>query len=155
MIANRNLLPPVLAIAGTWLVVVLIFLPPFVGVGPRAMLMSAFSSVCHQLPARSAHIDGVSLAVCHRCTGIFFGLAAGTAIFLFAMRHGTLLVKHAGWVIIAALVPLFVDWGADVVGLWSNTAASRAATGSTFGLAMGALLISSIRPKKTDGGGRP
>ena len=35
--------------------------------------------VCHQLPARSFHAWMVSLPVCARCTGIYFG-AAATAV---------------------------------------------------------------------------
>ena len=36
-----------------------------------------FSAVCHQLPARSWHIDGEPLAVCIRCTAIYYGFLAG------------------------------------------------------------------------------
>jgi uncharacterized membrane protein len=31
--------------------------------------------ICHQLPARSFHIDGVQLPVCARCFGIYAGAA--------------------------------------------------------------------------------
>ena len=31
--------------------------------------------VCHQLPARSFHVWGMSLPVCARCTGIYLGAA--------------------------------------------------------------------------------
>jgi uncharacterized membrane protein len=37
----------------------------------------AFSAICHQLPARSWHIHGESLAACIRCTAIYFGFLAG------------------------------------------------------------------------------
>ena len=36
-----------------------------------------FSSICHQLPARSWHIHGELLAVCIRCTAISIGFLAG------------------------------------------------------------------------------
>jgi uncharacterized membrane protein len=35
-----------------------------------------FSIICHQDPARSLHVLGEPLAVCTRCTGIYFGFAA-------------------------------------------------------------------------------
>jgi uncharacterized membrane protein len=38
-----------------------------------------FSAICHQLPARTWHIHGEPLAVCIRCTGIYFGFLAGLA----------------------------------------------------------------------------
>lgn len=36
-----------------------------------------FSAVCHQLPTRSWHIHGEPLAVCIRCTSIYYGFLAG------------------------------------------------------------------------------
>jgi uncharacterized membrane protein len=36
-----------------------------------------FSLICHQLPARSWNIAGEPLAVCIRCTTIYFGFFAG------------------------------------------------------------------------------
>jgi len=36
-----------------------------------------FSAVCHQLPARSWHLHGEPLAVCIRCTAIYYGFLAG------------------------------------------------------------------------------
>ena len=35
-----------------------------------------FSRICHQNPARSWHLDGEPLAVCIRCTSIYFAFAA-------------------------------------------------------------------------------
>jgi len=39
-----------------------------------------FSAICHQLPARSWHIHGELLAVCIRCTAIYYGFLAGLLI---------------------------------------------------------------------------
>jgi uncharacterized membrane protein len=36
-----------------------------------------FSAICHQLPARTWNLHGEPLAVCIRCTGIYFGFLAG------------------------------------------------------------------------------
>jgi len=41
---------------------------------PAALLYSSFSPVCHQDPGRSFELLGHQLAVCHRCSGIYFGL---------------------------------------------------------------------------------
>jgi uncharacterized membrane protein len=36
-----------------------------------------FSTICHQLPARSWHIQGEQLGLCIRCTSISLGFLAG------------------------------------------------------------------------------
>jgi uncharacterized membrane protein len=36
-----------------------------------------FSAICHQLPSRSWHFHGEPLAVCIRCTAIYWGFLAG------------------------------------------------------------------------------
>ena len=146
--SNHPKLQPIqyVVVAATWLVVVLILLPPFVGVGARTMLMGAFSSVCHQIADRSSAIDGVQIAVCHRCFGIFAGLAVASTVFAVMVRGREWLKKRAGAVILAAVVPVSMDWGADALGLWSNTSFSRTLTGAVFGLSMGALLVASLTP---------
>ena len=40
-------------------------------------LYLGFSPICHQLPDRSFHLHDFPFAVCARCTGLYFGLAAG------------------------------------------------------------------------------
>ena len=59
-----------------------------------------FSAVCHQLPARSWHIDGEPLAVCIRCTSIYFGFLAGLL---------TLSTPNARWLKIALAITA-VEW---------------------------------------------
>jgi uncharacterized membrane protein len=133
-------------VLATWFVVVLIVLPPFVGVAPRMMLMGAFSSVCHQIADRSPTIDGVQLAVCHRCFGIFTGLAVASTLFVVLITARQWLKARAGLVILCALAPVAADWGADALGLWSNSPFSRTVTGAVFGFTMGALLVASLYP---------
>ena len=53
------------------------FLPPILSETAAARVMIAYSFVCHQLPDRSPSINGVPIAICYRCTGIYFGLVAG------------------------------------------------------------------------------
>lgn len=42
---------------------------------------SFFSTICHQLSARSWHIHGEPLALCIRCTSISIGFLAGLLVF--------------------------------------------------------------------------
>jgi uncharacterized membrane protein len=126
-----------IAFALTVLVVVLVTLPPFVGARPRLLLMEGFSVVCHQLPGRSPHLDGVPLAVCHRCYGIYWGLLLAVLGFLALLRWSQVFSRRAPLWLLLSLVPLTIDWGLSVLGIWQNTPLSRAVTGMVFGLAAG------------------
>ena len=119
-------------------------LPPFVPPETRAWLMEGFRPFCHQLPERSFAVDGVPFAVCHRCFGIYAGLPAAAVLWLGLAAWGGWLSRHARWVLAAALVPMTADWGGDVLGLWTNTAASRVVTGGVFGLVAGLYLVRAV-----------
>ncbi|QXD16370.1 DUF2085 domain-containing protein [Rhodocaloribacter litoris] len=126
-----------LALGVTGGLVLLATLPPFVGPETRSLLMTAFSAVCHQLPGRSPHVDGVALAVCHRCYGILWGMLLAAPGFFLFRRWDSLLYRHALPVLAVALVPAGMDWLAGVLGVWQNTPVSRLATGLLFGIVAG------------------
>ena len=65
---------------GSVMVVALTLLPPWLSPETRAILMQAFSALCHQIPGRSPAVDGVPLAVCDRCLGIYSGFALGLVL---------------------------------------------------------------------------
>lgn len=146
-----------LALAATLGVVGLAAAPPWLGAGARALVMTAFAPLCHQLPARSFAVDGVPLAVCHRCLGIYLALPLAVLAFAAVHRWGAWLGRHAGPVLVASLVPLAVDWGADALGWWANTPPSRLATGSVFGFAAGLFLAraAAALPRTAESEGRP
>lgn len=133
----------VLALTISLFIVVLATLPPYVGPAWRALLMTSFSNICHQIPARSPHIDMVALGVCHRCYGIYLGLPL--AVFAFALLHkcspgaGTL-----KFLLFSSLGLLTIDWGAPLLGLWHNTPVTRTATGLFFGIIAGWYLTRAI-----------
>ncbi len=126
-----------LALVVTGLLVVLVTLPPFVGASTRSLIMTGFSSVCHQLPDRSPHIDGVALAVCHRCYGIYWGLFLAVIAFLVMHRWDAWLYRRAPMVLVMSLVPAGIDWLGDIFGVWANTPHSRLFTGMVFGIVAG------------------
>lgn len=115
-------------------------LPPFVGEPLRTMVHMGFSPLCHQIPSRSPHVGGVPLAVCHRCYGIYLGLPLAALLWIGLKRREAWVGTHARALIIASLVPLGLDWTLHVLGVWTNTPASRVATGLLFGLMAGTLL---------------
>ncbi len=132
-----------LALATGLGIVVLATLPPFVGETARTYLMQAFEMVCHQLPGRSPHIDGVQLAVCHRCYGIYWGLPLASLLYL-GLKGRRLDRRVAPLVLGLSLLPMAVDWGGDVAGLFTNTAGSRIVTGLLFGVVAGLFFVWSL-----------
>jgi uncharacterized membrane protein len=91
----------------------------------------AFSFLCHQLPDRSFFIDGHKLAVCSRCTGLYFG-AALTLLAYPLLR--SLRVAHPPdrkW-LFAAAIPLLIDFFLTFLGIWENTHTTRFVTGFIF-----------------------
>lgn len=106
--------------------------------------MHAFAPVCHQLPGRSPQVDGVAFAVCHRCYGIYLGLPLALVAFWGLLGRASWLHRHARWILAASLVPIAIDWGGDWLGWWTNTPASRMATGGVFGLVAGLYLAHAV-----------
>ncbi|MBU6997442.1 MAG: DUF2085 domain-containing protein [Theionarchaea archaeon] len=83
-----------------------------------------FSPVCHQLPQRSFHIAGHQLPVCARCTGIYLGALIGSSV-----ASGT---SPPRWVLMAAVFPLVLDGGTQLLFRESNNIL-RLATGLAAG----------------------
>jgi uncharacterized membrane protein len=107
--------------------------PPFLPAEGRALVMHAFAPVCHQLPGRSPVLDGVQLAVCDRCLGIYAGVVLGVLTLAGGRRLWARLRGVGRFVLLGSLVPLALDWAGPLLGLWPNGPLSRAATGLLFG----------------------
>jgi uncharacterized membrane protein len=98
-----------------------------------------FSAVCHQIPERSFAVWGLPFAVCHRCLGIYLGLAIGSLIkFPFGSA-----VKRRLW-IAAASLPLLIDAALPFTGMGNNVPAGRFLTGLLFGTMLGSLFLQGI-----------
>lgn len=134
----------VVALGITVMLVVLTTMPPFLGAGPRAVLMYLFAPTCHQIPERSPHVHGIPLAVCFRCYGIYWGMVLAVAGFYLAYRYDHLLDRHARWVLAAGAIPAAVDWMGGVTGLWQSDGVVRFVTGGLFGLVAGYFLARAL-----------
>lgn len=130
--------------AATTAVLALVLAPPFLGEGIRGVLMAGFSGVCHQIAERSPHLDGVQLAVCDRCLGIYAALAAASMLYPVMGEWGEGLRRHAKYLVVAAVLVPGIDWAGDVAGLWVNTRWSRLLTGAVFGGVAGHLLTDAV-----------
>lgn len=122
-------------LAGTSGVLLLALLPPFLPAGMQEVVRRCFASVCHQMPSRSPHIDGVPIAICDRCSGIYFGLVVGVSRLLSGWGEGlwAALGRYGRYLLLGSLVPIGLDWAGPVLGLWGNGPVSRALTGLLFG----------------------
>ena len=107
-------------------------------------VMEVFSFVCHQLPARSPHVNDTQLAVCHRCLGIYWALPA--AAVLYGLTKGLRMLKgrRTLTVVLIAGLPAAIDWSGDIFGFWTNTPLSRIITGAIFGLVAGYVIAEGI-----------
>lgn len=92
-------------------------------------LYQAFSHVCHQAPDRSLFVVGNQLAVCARCTGIYFGFAGAVICYPLITSLRRTQTPQRKWLLIAA-VPLLIDFGLTFLGIWPNTHWSRFSTGA-------------------------
>lgn len=127
---------------------VLASVPPWLSEPSRLALMHVFDPFCHQIAERSLHIQGVQLAVCHRCYGILIGLVVGPVIALiFRAWSG----ENARIFVIASLLPLTLDWGLSVLNIWHDTAGSRFFTGAIFGMVAGVLVSRAMAWRKMRG----
>lgn len=115
------------------------WLPPFVPETVRVVVMEVFASLCHQMPSRSPQVNGVAIAVCDRCAGIYGGLVLGVAGVAAVRPLWRRMGRWGRYVLLGALAGLGVDWVGPVVGLWPNTPVTRVATGALFGVVAGSF----------------
>jgi uncharacterized membrane protein len=129
--------------AGAWSVVcALVLAPPLLASrgfhAAAAACYLIFSPICHQAPERSFEIFGYSLAVCHRCSGIYLGFLMGSLVHLSWIHRSPRTRRY--WTL-AAILPLVFDALAPYSGFWTNTFFSRFSTGLIFGILISSLLV--------------
>ena len=98
-----------------------------------------FDLHCHRDPARTLHVLGVPLAVCARCSGIYFGLGAGAVL---RRPHLTPRALRL-WVALAAAV-LIGDVALETYALHGPWWLLRLITGALLGYPVGVALAVAI-----------
>lgn len=98
------------------------------------LIYGSFSAICHQLPERSFHLLGFPLAVCARCTGIYVGALIGLLLYPCGRRLEDETMP-ARWWLVAAAMPVLIDFAGQAAGLFTNTFWSRTVTGLIAGAA--------------------
>ncbi len=96
------------------------------------IIYQSLSAVCHQIPERSFHLDGLPLGVCSRCTGIYAGFIAGLLVYPFARSLRNRQMPSRFWML-PAVLPALIDFSGGFFGLFTNTFFSRTATGALLG----------------------
>jgi len=125
------------------LLCLLILSPPFLAThsysASAALIYLLFSPICHQLPERSFHFFGYPLAVCHRCTGIYFGLFLGMLLPAGkSPQFGSPLSRRL--FVFCICIPMLLDVSLPSLGIWNGTPLTRFATGLIFGSSSAFLL---------------
>jgi uncharacterized membrane protein len=94
-----------------------------------ATLYQTFSFVCHQIPARSFHLEGHQFGVCSRCTGLYSGFAIAALIYPLVRSLHRTDTPARGWLVLATM-PLIIDFALGYFSIWENTQLSRFLTGA-------------------------
>jgi len=100
-----------------------------------------FSKICHQIPERSFYLFGKQLAVCSRCTGLYFGFLIGAILYPLFFKLDQVKILSPKYLLIAS-IPIGIDISIRIFHIAENTFTSRLITG----LILGAMTIIFIVP---------
>jgi uncharacterized membrane protein len=106
-------------------------------------LYAFFSYACHQLSARSFHVEGEQFAVCSRCFGVYFGLLAGFVAYPLWRQIDEIVPIRRFWLFLS-LVPIGIDWSLGIFGIWENTHMSRFVAGLILGVACATFIVPAL-----------
>ncbi len=101
---------------------------------PWGLVYSVGDRLCHQRADRSFFLGGNELPFCARCTGVWLGLFLGLVVMAFVAVP---LDSRLAWVFVVGLLPLMVDGGGQLLGLWESTNVVRLVTGVLAGVVGG------------------
>ena len=97
------------------------------------------SLICHQHPERSFFINGQQLAVCARCTGLYFGSAVAAPLALIAVS--SLAGSRARRIAIVAAAPTALTWILEFGGVVAFSNVARFITALPLGFAAAWLVL--------------
>ncbi len=106
-------------------------------------LYNFFGYFCHQIPARSVHLENHVFAVCSRCFGVYFGLLSGFAAYPFFRSAENVESLSRFW-LFAAMIPMAIDWSLGAFGIWENTHLSRFLSGLILGAVCAVFLVPAL-----------
>ncbi|HCA81378.1 MAG TPA: hypothetical protein DEP53_16740 [Bacteroidetes bacterium] len=101
--------------------------------GVSSALYACYEPICHQIDARSFHSDGGKLAVCARCSSIYFTFLLALIAYPLFRRLSEQSLPSRFWIVVA-IGPMVVDVTLNFLGLHGSTLLTRAVSGGLFGL---------------------
>lgn len=111
--------------------------------GASSPLYTFFSYICHQIPERSLHLAGHQLAVCSRCSGVYFGLLLGILVYPLWRPIDEIEPIPRIWLFLS-LIPITIDWSLTVFGIWENNHFSRILTGLILGAVCATFIVPAL-----------
>jgi uncharacterized membrane protein len=96
-----------------------------------------FSKICHQIPERSFYFCGEKLAVCQRCTAIYFSFFLGILFYPLLKKINTKRLRYFFYVSIIIIV---IDFLFGYIGLLQNEI-TILISGSLFGIGSSYLIV--------------
>jgi uncharacterized membrane protein len=105
-----------------------------------------FSRVCHQLESHSFHLFGAKLAVCARCTAIYFGFFVSVVLYPLLMRRilttaVARTISGSSRTLFLSVLPILLDLGLSEIGVHESTLVTRVVTGAILGIALPFILM--------------
>jgi uncharacterized membrane protein len=104
------------------------------------LMYSVFRPICHQIDERSLMLFGEPLAVCARCSGIYFAFLLGTLLYP-AVRRIDNPVMPPRWLLLVALLPMLADVIPGMIGIHEVSILTRVITGGIFGLVLPFVIL--------------
>ncbi len=111
-----------------------------------SFLYTFFHPICNQLDSHSLHIAGHKMAVCARCTSIYFAFLLGLLAYPMVRSISARSGAGRGWVALA-VAPMLIDVALSVLRIHTSTAFTRVLTGGFFGL----IAVFVVVPTVVDG----
>ena len=135
--------------AFAWLL--LLVAAPFLSIPVAGVLYATGSLICHQLPDRSFHLQGVQLPVCARCFGVYGGAAVGSVAGATAAGRRWLVwwrqpaTRSINWIFsalaaIPTLATFVLEWGFG----WQISNAVRAVAALPLGFAVAFVVVGAL-----------
>lgn len=99
------------------------------------------SRVCHQQLGRTFHIDGIPLAACSRCIGIYTALPLTMVPLSFFIDVVVRAKPYITRIFVLASLLMVVDGAANLLQVWQTSDSVRMLTGAFWGVSTGLLLL--------------
>ena len=112
------------------------------GVAPSAFIYTLGSVICHQRPERSFALDGQSLPVCARCTGLYISGAIGALLAWLGSGRES---RRTRDIPIIAAIPTLLTLSLEWTGISRLSNVLRALAAVPLGAAAGWIFVRALR----------